>query len=64
MRASTKIAIGFVVICAVGYFVFRFITGWMIGRMHFHDLQPGNVNIVGVALGKGFHIQVANRMAQ
>ena len=64
MRSSTKIAIGFVVILAGGYFGWKWVTGWIIGGKHFDALAPSYVNIVGIEPKKGFRIQVSNGIAQ
>jgi hypothetical protein len=62
--SSTKIAIGFVVVVAVTWFGWKFITGWMINRIEFVPIAPGSVNLVGVDTSAGYYIVVANETAK
>lgn len=65
MRSSIKIAIGFLVVTIGGWFAYNAITDQIVGRMKFDTLAPGDrFNLVGIAGGRGYHIRVANRMAQ
>ncbi len=64
MRSSTKIAIGFVAIVAIGWFGFNKITDAMIMGEKFTPILPGKVNIVGVNPGAGYKIIVSNELAQ
>lgn len=63
MLPSTKIAIGFVIVAALGYFGLRFWSSQMIDGYEFKQIKPGRLNIVGVDVGKGYRIVVQNRVA-
>jgi hypothetical protein len=63
-RSSTKIAIAFVVLAAGAYFGYGFVSGWIVDRKVFPPIEPGQVNLVGVDTSKGYHIIVANQVAQ
>lgn len=63
MLSSTKIAIGFVVICVGAW------AGWNFYADHavqekFPNIEPGDVNIVGIETDSGFKIIVSNQAAQ
>ncbi len=64
VRHSTKIAVGFVALAVGAFFGYRFYSNWRVDQFHFAEIKPGKVNIVGVDLGRGFKIVVANQMAQ
>jgi hypothetical protein len=64
LLSSTKILIGFVVLCAALYYGYRIYTVRAIADAHFHPVKPGNVNLVGIDPGSGYQILVANQMAQ
>jgi hypothetical protein len=64
MSASTKIAVGFVVLVAIIFGGYHFATGWMIGGKKFEPIEPGRVTLLGVAPGSGYRIIVANQIAQ
>jgi hypothetical protein len=63
-RSSTKIAIGFVLVAALLYFGYGFVTGWIVNRKVFPPVAPSNVNLVGVDTSAGYYIVVANQIAQ
>lgn len=63
IRSSTQIAIGFVVVVAGGYFGSAFVSAQMIDHVHFNEVIPSAVNIVGVDAGAGYRVVVANQMA-
>lgn len=63
-RSSTKIAIGFVLLAGALYGGMTFYSNWRISHFNYLPIKPGRVNIVGVDLGAGFRIVVANQMAQ
>lgn len=63
-RASTKIVIGFVIILAAIFGGSNLYSNYRISKMTFDPIAPGEVNIVGVDVGKGFRIIVANQIAQ
>lgn len=63
IRTSTKIAIGFGLVIAGGYFGTGFISAQMIDHEHFIEIMPGDVNIVGVDPAAGYRVVVANQMA-
>lgn len=62
--ASVRIAIGFVLICLLCYYGYSLWANYRISNMKFATIKPGRINIVGVDLGKGFKIVVANQVAQ
>lgn len=64
MPGSTKIAIGFVLLGAAGYFGMKAVSGFLIDGEKFAPLEPSDVNIVGVNPGAGYYIVVANQVAQ
>lgn len=64
IRASTKIFIGFLVLVGL---VFGGKALWAriaLGDAHFEPLKPQLVNLIGVDTRAGYHIVVANRIAQ
>lgn len=63
-RTSIKIAIGFAAVALAIFYGPRLYSDWRVGQIQLHEIEPGAVNIVGVDLGKGFRIVVANQMAQ
>lgn len=63
LRASTKIAIGFVVVLAVTVFGYKAITDRMILGEKFPEIKPGPVTLFGIAPDSGYHIVVANQIA-
>ncbi len=64
IRSSTQIAIGAVLLGAATLFGYRFVADGMLGNTNFPNLEPGKVNIVGIELGNGYAIRVANQVAQ
>lgn len=64
MRSSTKIAIAFAALMGGGYYGYKAISGYLLDRIKFDPIKPGNVNIVGVDTSKGYYIVVANQIAQ
>ena len=64
IRASAKIAIGFVALVAVLYFGWQAFAGFTVDRIKFDPIKPSRVNIVGVEADKGYGILVANHAAQ
>lgn len=64
MRSSTKIAVAFAALVGGGYFGYGLVSGYLVERMQFDPIKPGNVNIVGVDTSKGYYIVVANQIAQ
>lgn len=64
IRSSTKIAVGFVAIVSLGLFGYRFFVTKAIEGTNFSPVVPGDVNLVGIAPGKGYRIIVANSVAQ
>lgn len=64
MRSSTKIAIAFAALVGGGYVGYDVVSGWMVNRIEFAPIKPGNVNIVGVDTSAGYYIVVANQIAQ
>ena len=64
IRSSTKIAVGFVLLIAIGWFCYTKVTDWMIMGQKFPPIVPGRVNIVGVNTGAGYRIIVSNELAQ
>ena len=63
-RKSTQIAIGMAILFASAIFGYRAYSNYRVSQFHFSEIEPGVVNIVGVDLGRGFKIVVANQMAQ
>lgn len=64
IRSSAKIAIGFLVIVAAGYFGWQLYAGMTVDRIKFDPIKPSRVNIVGIAADSGYRILVANHAAQ
>ncbi len=64
MRASTKIVIGFAVLCAGGYYGYQVYADSSVMGIKFAELKPGRVNLVGIDTDRGYQIRVANQMAQ
>ncbi|MBX3118038.1 MAG: hypothetical protein KF784_03165 [Fimbriimonadaceae bacterium] len=64
IRPATKIAIGFVVIVVALFFGYRSYNVWRVSGLSFEPIAPARVNLVGVDTGVGYHIVVANNMAQ
>ncbi len=64
IKSSTKIAVGFVAIVAAGVFGFHAYSAYRVGNLQFNEIEPGELNLVGVDLGKGFRIVVANHVAE
>lgn len=63
-RASTKIVIGLVVLLAAIIGGSNLYSSYRVSHMDFKAIEPGEVNVVGVDVGKGFRIIVANQIAQ
>ena len=63
-RTSIKIAVGFAAVAVAIFYGPRLYSDWRVGQIELHEIKPGSVNIVGVDLGQGFRIVVANQMAQ
>ncbi|MBI1755526.1 MAG: hypothetical protein HYR64_00275, partial [Fimbriimonas ginsengisoli] len=64
LRSSTKIAIAFGLVVAVAVVGMRVYSDYRVGQLHFPEIKPGRVNLVGVSLGPRFKIIVANHAAQ
>jgi hypothetical protein len=64
IRSSTKIAIGFVLVIAVGWFGYQKVTDLMIMGQKFPPIIPGSINIVGIDAGAGYRVIVSNELAQ
>jgi len=64
IRSSTKIAVGFAAIAALGWLAYTKVTDAMIMGEKFPPILPGRVNIVGVDPGAGYRIIVSNELAQ
>lgn len=64
VRSSTRIAIGFVAVLALGVYGYRFYSDWRVSKIAYPPIEPGKVNLVGVDTSAGFRIVVANQMAQ
>jgi preprotein translocase subunit SecD len=63
-RASTRIFVGFLLVVAVGWAGWQLYSNWYVSQIKFTAIEPGKVNLVGIELGRGFHITVSNRVAQ
>ncbi len=63
LRATQKIAIGFVVLTAAVVFGYKFVTDRMVLTQEFPNLAPGKATLIGIDPGAGFRIVVANRIA-
>ncbi|MCA1998102.1 MAG: hypothetical protein LDL56_12850, partial [Armatimonadetes bacterium] len=63
LRATQKIAIGFVALTAVVVFGYKFVTDRMVLTQRFPNLAPGKATLLGIDPGAGFRIVVANRIA-
>jgi hypothetical protein len=64
IRASAKIAIGFVALSAAVYFGWQLYAGITVDSVKFEPLKPSRVNIVGINPESGYGILVANHAAQ
>lgn len=64
LRSSTKILIGAIVVTGIGYLGFQVVPTEIIKRQSFPEIQPGDVNVVGVDTKAGYYIVVANQVAQ
>ena len=56
--------IGFAILLAAIFGGSNLYSSWRVSHMTFQAIKPGEVNIVGVDVGKGFRIIVANQIAQ
>jgi len=64
IRASSKIAIVFVVLVAAFWFGWKTYTERTVMTIHFPPIKPDKVSIVGIETGRGYRILVANQAAQ
>jgi hypothetical protein len=64
IRNSTKIAIGFVLLIAAVYFGYEMYSASVVDKLHFSEIKPGKVSLVGVNAGQGYKIIVAEQIAQ
>ena len=64
LRSSTKIGAVAVLVAIGGYFGQMALSEAMIGRERFAPVAPGRVNLVGINPGAGYHIVIANDVAQ
>jgi hypothetical protein len=63
LRASTKIAIGFVAVVGGVFFGYKYITDLMIRDTKFPEIKPGVATLLGIDPGSGYRIIVANDVA-
>ena len=63
LSSGTKIAIGFVVIVGGGYGAMRVYTDRAIMHKHFAEIEPGDLNIIGVDPGAGYRVNIQNQVA-
>lgn len=64
LRASVKILIGFVAVCAGLYYGYRIVTDRIVFGRTYTDIKPGKITLFGVDAGSGYRIVVANQAAQ
>lgn len=63
IRASAKIAIGFIILVLAAYFGWGAYTAMTVMKIKFPPIQPGHVSIIGINSDQ-YHIIVANQAAQ
>jgi hypothetical protein len=63
LRASTKIAIGAVVVIVAVPLGYKLVTDRMILGQKFPEIAPGQATLLGIDPGSGYHIIVANDVA-
>lgn len=63
LRSSTKLAIGFALVVALGYGLYTYGGQYLVDKEEYTPLEPGEVNLLGVNAGSGFRIIVANQLA-
>jgi len=64
MRTSSKIAMGFVLVAAAGYWGRNWWAANQVDHLQFPIIAPGVVNLIAVDPGKGYRIIVSNQTAQ
>ncbi len=64
LRGGTKLVVGSVLVLGAGYLSWNFGVGYWLSNQHFSPLKPSKVCLLGLKTGKGFTIQVSNRIAQ
>lgn len=61
---SLKIAVGFVILVVVAYVAYQAYGRLSVGNKHFAEIAPGKFALLGMSGGTGYHIIVANNVAQ